>query len=100
SGQRGEAQATLAELHAAGVQDPRLVLLDAEVALAAKGAAGADGALSVLDAGAARYPQDLAIQRLRVDTVMKYEKWQAASRAVEGLKMALYGAQVGVGESH
>jgi tetratricopeptide (TPR) repeat protein len=94
------ALATVAEAHAAGIQDPRLALLDAEVTLADKGAAGADAALAILDTGAARYPQDLAIERLRVKTVMDYAKWQAASRAVEGLKMALYATGAGVGEAH
>jgi tetratricopeptide (TPR) repeat protein len=94
------AQKTLAEAQTEGVHDPRLVLLDAEVTLATKGAAGADAALSILDNGAARYPQDLEIQRFRVSTVMRYERWQAAARAVEGLKMALYAAQGTPSEAH
>jgi tetratricopeptide (TPR) repeat protein len=93
------AQTTLAEAHAAGIQDPRLVVLDAEAAVH-KGPVGADAALSILDAGATRYPQDLPIQRMRVDVVMNYQKWQAAERALDGLKMALYSAYGNAGEAH
>jgi tetratricopeptide (TPR) repeat protein len=96
------AETTLADAHAAGIQDPRLVVLDAQAALQSRSAGkqAADTALSILDAGATRYPQDLAIQRMRVQVVTDYQKWQGAARAIDGLKMALYAANGAVGEAH
>lgn len=100
AGQLDAARTTLAEAHAAGIQDPRLVVLDAEAALQAQGTGGPDLALSILDLGATRYPQDVAIQRMRVQVVMNNQKWQAAARALDGLKMALYTANGAAGEAH
>jgi tetratricopeptide (TPR) repeat protein len=94
------AQATLARAHALQIQDPRVVVLDAEVTLGKQGAAGADAALAILDAGAARYPQDVDIQRVRVKTVLDYQRWQAAPRAVEGLQRVLYATQGNAVEAH
>jgi tetratricopeptide (TPR) repeat protein len=90
--QLASAQTTLAEAHAAGVQDPRLSLLDAQLILGLKGRAGVDDAFGILDLAAIRYPFDLAVQRMRVSMVSTYGKWQAADRALDGLKLALYHA--------
>jgi tetratricopeptide (TPR) repeat protein len=100
AGRAEAARATLAEAHAAGIQDPRLVVLDAQAALNGAGAAGVDQALSILEVGATRYPQDLDIQRMRVRIVMENGKWQGAARAIDGLKMALYTAYGAAGEAH
>jgi tetratricopeptide (TPR) repeat protein len=94
------AQTTLAEIHAAGIVDPRLAVLDARLALAVKGRAGADDALAALDGAASRYPLDVEIQRERLALVMRFEKWQVADRAIEGLKVALYQAQGNAREAH
>jgi hypothetical protein len=90
SNQLAAAQTTLAEAHAAGILDPRLSLLDAELLLAVKGRAGVDDAFAILDLAAIRYPLDLPVQRMRVSMVSQYGKWQAAERALDGFKMALY----------
>jgi len=100
SGQLEAGRATLAKAHAAGIQDPRLILLDADAALRGGGPAAADLALSILDSGATRYPEDLAIQRLRLQVVVSNQRWQAAVRAVDGLKMALYANHGSAGEAH
>ncbi len=55
-----------------------------------EGADGADAALAVLDAAAARTPLDVRVQSERVELVTTYKKWRAAERSVEGLKQALY----------
>ena len=89
-GQVAAAQTTMAEAHAAGIQDPRLSVLDAQLVLSVKGPAGADEALSVLDLAAIRYPLDLPVQRMRISLVSDYSKWQAADRAIDGLKLAAY----------
>ncbi len=90
--QLASAQTTVAEAHAAGIQDPRLSLLDAELVLGLKGRAGVDEAFAILDLAAIRYPLDLSVQRMRVSMVSTYAKWQAADRALDGLKLALYHA--------
>ena len=84
------AQTTLAELRATGLQDPRVSVLEADLILELKGAAGVDEAFAVLDLAATRYPLDLTVQRRRLDLVSRYSKWQAADRAMEGFKRALY----------
>lgn len=100
SGHVDQAIASLAQARAAGLRDPRLPLLDAQVLLATQAAAGADQALRLLDAASAQYPEDLAIQRARVELVMTYQKWQAADRALDGLKQALYRAGGTATEAH
>jgi tetratricopeptide (TPR) repeat protein len=90
SNQVAAAQTTLAEAHALGIQDPRLAVLEAQLVLAVKGPSGADEALSILDLAAIRYPLDLPLQRMRISLVSGYSKWQAADRAIDGLKLALY----------
>lgn len=87
-----DAQGTLAQIHAEGVRDARVTLLDARVIEMTKGAEGADEILSILDLAAARDPLDLEIQRMRIDVVSRYHKWKAADRAIDGLKLALYHA--------
>jgi Flp pilus assembly protein TadD/O-antigen ligase len=84
------AVSTLHQAEQMGVQDPRLAVLEARLLTAQAGANGADEAIAALDRGAARYPSDLSIQRMRLDLVMRYEKWNAASRSLEGLKSVLY----------
>lgn len=74
----------------AGIQDPRLPLLEARILTATPGDDNGDQAIAVLDLAAARYPTDISIQRARLELVMRYEKWKAASRALDGLKSALY----------
>jgi tetratricopeptide (TPR) repeat protein len=94
------ARATLAAARQAGTDDPRLSMLEAELLLSSKGAAGADAALTILDRAAARNPHDLAVQRMRVKVILDFEKWKAASRALEGFKMALYQVQGSAAEAH
>ncbi len=94
------AQSALAQVHAAGILDPRVPVLDARVGLAVRGKAGADDALATLDAAAARYPLDVEVQRQRLALVTQFEKWQVADRAVEGLKVALYHDYGQANEAH
>jgi hypothetical protein len=91
-GQLAAAQTTLAEARAAGIQDPRVAVLEANLILASKAAAGAAEALSILDLAATRYPVDVPVQQLRAEVVLTYARWQAADRAIEGYKLALYRA--------
>jgi tetratricopeptide (TPR) repeat protein len=95
AGQLAAAQTTLAEANAAGIQDPRLAVLNAKILPATKGIAGVDEALASLDLAATRFPLDLGVQRTRIDMVDGYKKWQVADRAIEGFKRALY-ASTGV----
>jgi tetratricopeptide (TPR) repeat protein len=88
--QLDDVRTTLAQAHAAGIQDSRLALLDAQLILASKGDAGADEALAVLDLAATRDPLDLPVQRMRISMVSGYRKWSATDRAIDGLKLALY----------
>ena len=37
---------------------------------------------------------------MRMDVVLKYQKWQAASRSLEGLKLALFQNELSVAEAH
>jgi tetratricopeptide (TPR) repeat protein len=99
-GQLEAAQTTLATARAAGVQDPRMAVLEANLILATKGAAGANDAFSILDLAATRYPLDVGVQRLRVSLVQAYGKWQAADRAIDGYKLAVYRSTGGAYEAH
>jgi tetratricopeptide (TPR) repeat protein len=90
AGKTAAAATSVEAARAAGVQDPRLAVLRAQVILAQRGAAGADAALAVLDAAAARTPTDVNVQLARVELVTTYKKWNAAGRSIEGLKEALY----------
>jgi tetratricopeptide (TPR) repeat protein len=100
SGRYDDASQTVAKARALNIRDPRLSVLEARLLIATKGAAAADEALAILDAAASRDPLDLAVQRERGDLVLRFEKWQAASRAVEGLGQALFRAQGSAGEAH
>jgi tetratricopeptide (TPR) repeat protein len=91
---------TIAAARALAVQDPRLEILEAQVLVAADGAKAADRSLAILDSAAARYPADLPVARERVALVLRFEKWQAASRAVDGLKRALHETQQQLSEAH
>ena len=85
---------------AAGVHDPKLSIIQAEILTRQKAADGADEALRILDAAVSRYPTDLALQRERVAIVTKYKKWTSAARAIEGLKLACYHAFGSAAEAH
>jgi tetratricopeptide (TPR) repeat protein len=91
-GQLDAAATTFAEARAAGIQDPRLAVLEANLVLGTRGAAGAGDAFAILDLAATRYPLDVPVQRLRISLVSTYAKWQAADRAIDGFKLALYRA--------
>jgi tetratricopeptide (TPR) repeat protein/O-antigen ligase len=100
AGQLKAATATLDAPLVARTNDPRLPVLQAEVLLADQGAPAADRALALLDAAAQRYPTNLGIQRARVDLVTRFEKWNAAARSLDGLKLALYQASGAATEAH
>jgi tetratricopeptide (TPR) repeat protein len=94
-------EAALAKARAGGIRDPRLAVVEAELRLRVKDDEhAADAALAMLDAAAAQYPGNLEIERKRVEVVTSYGKWHAASRAVEGLKAALFQNQRAVSEAH
>jgi hypothetical protein len=99
SGQGAAALDTIAKAHASHVDDPLLPLLEARL-LVAREPLGIDQALAVLDAGAARYPDDVEIQRMRFDLSLRYQRWQSADRALRGLEYALYRANWSVAEVH
>jgi tetratricopeptide (TPR) repeat protein len=99
AGQPAAAAVTFAKARALRVDAPEMVFLEARLKLA-EGAAGVEPALAVLDAGALRYPENLDIQRSRLDLVLRYERWQAADRALRGLEMALYSTYGSAGEAH
>jgi tetratricopeptide (TPR) repeat protein len=100
SGRFQQAAGTLEAARAAGVNDARMAELSAKLLLATKGAAGADEALAILDGGATRFPSNVDIQRERIELVTTYQKWNAASRALEGLKQALYQLGGSPAEAH
>ena len=100
AGQPAAAAATVEKARAAGVRDPRLAALQAQLLIVGKGAAGADEALSILDTAATRYPTDISIQRQRVELVTQFKRWNAAARSLEGLKLALYHSQGSATEAH
>ena len=56
--------------------------------------------MGILDRAAVRYPTDLAVARQRVELVTRFEKWKAAARALEGLKLALYQGGGSAAEAH
>jgi tetratricopeptide (TPR) repeat protein/O-antigen ligase len=92
--------ATLEAAKAARVIGPRLDAMEAELLVRTQGADGAERALSILDLAATRYPTDVDLQRRRVALVTTYNKWQAAARSVEGLKLALYATNGSATEAH
>jgi tetratricopeptide (TPR) repeat protein len=94
------AAATLEAVRAAHVNDPRVASLAARLLIDTKGAAGADEALALLDGAATRFPGDVAIERQRIELVITYQRWNAASRALEGLKQALYQLGASPAEAH
>jgi len=100
AGNKEGAAAALEKAHAFGVRDVRLALLDAQLALDQKGPEAAEQALAALNAAAVQYPFDLPLQRMRLDLVVRYQKWQFSDRALEGLKQALYQNQGPVSEAH
>jgi tetratricopeptide (TPR) repeat protein len=90
AGQAKAAAATVEAARALGVQDPRFAVLKARVLVLVKGAEGADEALATLDLAAIRYPTDMGVQLERIGVVTQFKKWNAASRSLEGFKLALY----------
>ncbi len=100
SGQLKEASATLDATRTAGLDDARVAALRAQLVLQLKGAPGADEALGILDRAAVRFPTDVTVARQRVDLVSRFEKWNAAARSLEGLKLALYQAGGSAAEAH
>jgi O-antigen ligase/tetratricopeptide (TPR) repeat protein len=93
-------KATIAAARSLAVRDPRLEILEAQYLAASEGVKGADRALAILDAAATRYPGDLAVVRERGALVLRFEKWHAAARAVDGLKRALHEARYPLSEAH
>jgi tetratricopeptide (TPR) repeat protein/O-antigen ligase len=100
SGQLEAAAATLEAARSAGVDNAESAVLQAQLLLKVKGAPAADEALGILNRAAVRYPTDLEVARQRVDLVMNYEKWNAAARSLEGLKLALYHTGGSAAEAH
>jgi len=100
AGDDGAAAAALARARAQAIRDPRLEIVDAQLHLRAKDERAPDQALAVLDAAATQYPDNLDLQRMRVDVVITYRKWHAAERALEGLKLALFQGHLSIAEAH
>jgi tetratricopeptide (TPR) repeat protein len=94
------AAAALAKARASAIRDPRLEVVDAELHLRTKDEHAADQALALLDGAATQYPGDLEVQRMRLDLVLTHRKWNAAARALEGLKLALFQNQLSPSEAH
>jgi len=95
------AAGALAKARAQAIRDPRLAVVEAELQLHAKGNEhAAEQALAVLDVAATQYPGDVEVARKRVDVVLTYQKWHAAARAVDGLKLALFQNQMAASEAH
>jgi tetratricopeptide (TPR) repeat protein len=90
AGQLKSADASVAAAMKLGVQDPRLSVLQARLLMASKGADGADAALQILDQAAIRTPSNLNVQQARIELVVANKKWNAAARALEGFKLALF----------
>jgi tetratricopeptide (TPR) repeat protein len=100
SGQHAAAQTTVTALHADGVQNAQLSILEAQTQIALKGPQAADEALRIIETAAARYPTDIAVAREWVRLVMTFEKWQSGPRAVEALKRSLYPLHGQLAEAH
>jgi hypothetical protein len=100
AGRFKEASTSLDAARAGAANDSKMPALAARLLLSTEGAAGADRALALLDAAATRFPSDVLIQRQRIDLVITYQKWNAASRALEGLKQALYQLGGSPAEAH
>jgi tetratricopeptide (TPR) repeat protein len=94
------ASQTIAAAKAAGIHDTRIAAMEAHLELDLRGAEGADRALEILDAAAAAYPDDVSIQRTRLDLITRFEKWRVAPRAVEAYKQALYARDGVATEGH
>jgi hypothetical protein len=82
------------------MDDARVAVLRAQLLVTVKGAAGADEAQGILDRAAVRFPGDLAVARQRLELVTRFEKWNAAARSLEGLKLAIYQAGGTPTEAH
>jgi tetratricopeptide (TPR) repeat protein/O-antigen ligase len=100
AGDAAAAAKTVERASAAGILDPRLAVLQADLLIQRDGPTAADDALALLDAAAVRSPADTAVQFKRVDLVTRFKKWKAAARAVEGLKTALYQAGAAATDAH
>jgi tetratricopeptide (TPR) repeat protein len=85
-----EAQQTLQALEARGYRSAALATLQAELVEDRGDENAGDEALKLLDDAAMRYPGDVPVQKMRVDVVLRYQRWSAAARAVAGYKQALF----------
>jgi tetratricopeptide (TPR) repeat protein len=91
AGRVASATQTIRQLDAMQLHDPRLAALKARAILThADDPKSSDRALEILDGATTRYPMDVELQRARVDVVLRYKKWAAAARALDGFKQALY----------
>jgi len=88
--QLDQAAASIAAVEAMRIQDPQLAILKAKLTVLQRGADGADQALEVLDRAAERFPEDMPVQRARIELVQRYKRWRAAQRAIDGYRIALY----------
>ena len=100
AGQLTQAASTLERVGSAGASDPRLAVLQSQLLISTKGADGADSALAILDGAATRFPMDPGVQRERVALVIRFEKWNAVTRSIEGLERALYQMYGSATEAH
>jgi predicted Zn-dependent protease len=69
--------------------DPRVALLEAEQMSRQASADGGAEALGVVEHALDRDPNNLDLQRKRIDIVVRFERWSAADRAIVGFKQAL-----------
>jgi tetratricopeptide (TPR) repeat protein len=99
-GQLDAAQESIERAQGLQVQDPRLELLRSRLVVARKGADGADEAVAILNAAATRYPTELRLQSERIGLIYRFEKWNHAAAALEGLKMALYSEYGAATDAH
>ena len=100
TGEMGRVKETIAAARSLGMQDPRIEILEARFLLASQDPKALEHALDILDRASARYPGDLGVARERVAVVLRSERWQAAARAIDGLKRALHEAHLPLTEAH
>jgi tetratricopeptide (TPR) repeat protein len=75
-----------------GPGDPRVALLEAESVSRGVGTEAGVQALAVIERALDRDPNDLDLQRKRIEIVQRFERWTAADRAINGFKQALQAA--------
>jgi tetratricopeptide (TPR) repeat protein len=69
--------------------DSRVALLDAENVLRKGESDAGVRALEIVERALDRDPNDLDLQRKRIEIVGRFERWSAADRAIVGFKQAL-----------